>query len=114
MTPVVVVLFDLGGVIVDLTGLDDFLDRHDLDPVDFWPAWLELGAGNDFESGRTTADEFAAAFLRQFDLGVDAGDVTFLDDNLVNVAAADRVGMTGFHARSPDEARTALGLSLRR
>jgi hypothetical protein len=63
-----VVLFDLGGVIVDLTGLEQFLDRHRLERATFWPAWLELGAGNKFESGRSTPAEFAASFLRQFEI----------------------------------------------
>ncbi len=63
-----VVVFDLGGVIVDLSGLDHFLSRHDLVPEEFMPAWLDLGAGHDFESGRTSPAEFAEAFLAEFDL----------------------------------------------
>ncbi|MGB9344602.1 MAG: HAD family phosphatase [Ilumatobacteraceae bacterium] len=189
-----VVLFDLGGVIVDLGGLEDFLDRHDLDPSEFWPAWLELGAGHRFESGQSTPDEFARAFLEQFDVDLspemfleefaawpsgllpgaaelvdelrsagittatlsntnpihwaspfnqtvivpmfdrhfpsfelglakpvpaifelvvemltgDPGEITFLDDNQVNVEAARRVGLAAFHVRGPAEARRAL------
>jgi HAD superfamily hydrolase (TIGR01509 family) len=63
-----VVLFDLGGVIVDLSGLDRFLYRHGLVAADFWPKWLALGAGNDFERGHTSPDEFARAFLDDFQL----------------------------------------------
>jgi HAD superfamily hydrolase (TIGR01509 family) len=189
-----VVLFDLGGVIVDLAGLEQFLDRHRLERATFWPAWLELGAGNKFESGRSTPAEFAASFLRQFEidltpeefltefsewpsgllpgaeelvddvrsvgaitatlsntnpihwnsvfsqnvivpmfdrhfpsfelgmakparalfervvnmLAVNAAEVTFLDDNLVNVEAAREAGLAAFHVRSPDEARLVL------
>jgi glucose-1-phosphatase len=63
-----VVLFDLGGVIVDLSGLDRFLARHTLPAEVFWPRWLELGAGNDFERGHTSPDEFARAFVDEFGL----------------------------------------------
>jgi HAD superfamily hydrolase (TIGR01509 family) len=67
-----VVLFDLGGVIVDLSGLDRFLARHHLAPREFWPKWLALGAGNDFERGHTSADEFARAFVDEFELAISA------------------------------------------
>ncbi len=189
-----VALFDLGGVIVDLAGLEQFLRRHRLDPATFWPAWLELGAGHEFESGRTTPNEFADAFLAQFEvdltrdgflaefarwpagllpgaaqllgdlrdagvltatlsntnsihwhstfnrelvmpmfdrhfpsfelgrakpdsglfedvirrLDADPADVTFLDDKLVNVEAARRIGMRAFQVDGPAAARRAL------
>jgi putative hydrolase of the HAD superfamily len=189
-----VVLFDLGGVIVDLGGLEDFLDRHELDPSAFWPAWLELGAGHRFESGQSTSDEFARAFLEQFDVDLtpemfleefaawpsgllpgaaelvaelrsarittatlsntnpihwaspfnqtvivpmfdrhfpsfelglakpvpaifelvvemltgDPGEITFLDDNQVNVDAAREAGLAAFLVRGPAEARRVL------
>ena len=67
-----VVLFDLGGVIIDLSGLDRFLARHGLIPDEFWPKWLQLGAGNDFERGHTSSQEFARAFLEEFELTVSA------------------------------------------
>jgi HAD superfamily hydrolase (TIGR01509 family) len=67
---VTVVLFDLGGVIVDLSGLERFLVRHRLEAAEFWPRWLELGAGNDFERGRTSPAEFADAFLAEFELAM--------------------------------------------
>ncbi|CAN5484608.1 hypothetical protein BH24ACT5_BH24ACT5_02280 [soil metagenome] len=64
------VVFDLGGVLVDLSGLDAFLDRHRLDPAEFWPRWLGTGQVADFERGTCTADEFAAVFLAEFDLDI--------------------------------------------
>ncbi|MCP5024867.1 MAG: HAD-IA family hydrolase [Actinomycetia bacterium] len=154
-------------------------------------AWLGLGAGNDFERGQTSTEQFADAFLDQFGLSissdqflaefaawpsgllpgaaqlvadldvvtatlsntntihwqssftqdvvvpmfschfpsfelglakpaeaifaravelldVDPGDVAFVDDNLVNIEAAKRVGLAAFHVRGPAEARSAL------
>lgn len=186
-----VVLFDLGGVIVDLSGMDLFILRHGLVAEEFRRSWLELGAGHDFESGRTSAEAFADAFLDQFELPITGGqflsefaewpsgllpgagelvadldvmtatlsntnpihwaadlaqhqllpmfdrhfpsfqlgiakpapeiferviqllgvrpdEAVFVDDNLVNVTAARRVGLTAFHTNGPVEARAAL------
>lgn len=64
------VLFDLGGVLVDLSGLDTFLDRHRLDRAEFWPRWLGTGRVTDFERGACTADEFATAFVDEFALDI--------------------------------------------
>ena len=73
-----IVLFDLGGVIIDLSGLDRFLHRHALPTEEFWPRWLGLGAGHDFERGLTSPADFADAFIREFDLAI--GPEQFLDE----------------------------------
>ncbi len=65
-----VVLFDLGGVLVDLSGLDSFLDRHAIDRDEFWQRWLGMGAVGEFERGACSVDEFAATFLAQFGLAI--------------------------------------------
>lgn len=67
---VAVVLFDLGGVIVDLSGLDRFLQRHRIDKADFWPRWLGDGRLADFERGESTPAEFASAFVDDFGLAI--------------------------------------------
>ncbi len=64
------VLFDLGGVIVELGGLDAFLTRHGFEPETFWPRWLGMGAGHDFERGASSADAFAEAFVAEFGIGI--------------------------------------------
>ena len=76
--PFDVVVFDLGGVVVDLSGLDAFLVRHRLDPADFWARWLGMGAVGEFERGGCDADEFAATFIGEFDL--DIAPAQFLDE----------------------------------
>ena len=70
------VLFDLGGVIVELGGLDTFLTRHGFEAETFWPRWLGMGAGHDFERGATSAGAFADAFVAEF--GIDATPAQFL------------------------------------
>ena len=76
--PFDVVVFDLGGVVVDLSGLDAFLVRHRLDPADFWARWLGMGAVGEFERGGCDADEFATTFISEFDL--DIAPAQFLDE----------------------------------
>jgi glucose-1-phosphatase len=77
-TPFDVVLFDLGGVLVDLSGLDAFLDRHRLERDAFWRQWLGTGAVGDFERGGCDADAFADTFLAAFDLSITPDQ--FLDE----------------------------------
>ena len=41
-------------------------------------------------------------------LGVPAEHIVFLDDNLINVSAAQAVGLAAFHVHGPEEARSVL------
>ena len=65
-----VLLFDLGGVLVRATGnpvaADGTLPADD----DFWRRWLLSPAVRDFESGRTSPEEFARAVAAEFELEV--------------------------------------------
>jgi putative hydrolase of the HAD superfamily len=74
-----VLLFDLGGVIVELTGLPiwkRWLGGR-LSDREIWESWIHSPAVRRFESGGCDADEFAMALVREFDLPVDAA--TFLE-----------------------------------
>lgn len=73
------ILFDLGGVLVELAGVEQMLfwspgvaDTHEL-----WRRWLHSPAVRGFETGATTRDAFAAAIVAEFALPV-AAEV-FLD-----------------------------------
>jgi putative hydrolase of the HAD superfamily len=65
------VVFDLGGVVLDLAGLRAFLDRHDLDLGEFFRRALGSGAHHAFERGDLTTDEYAVAFLAEAGLDLD-------------------------------------------
>ena len=72
------ILFDLGGVLIDLVGVEqmvawcpDIGDAHEL-----WRRWLRSSAVRRYETGGATRDEFAADVVREFALPVDAD--TFL------------------------------------
>ena len=74
-----VILFDLGGVLIELTGVDQMLAWcPDLpDTAELWRRWLRSPAVRSYETGGATREEFAAAIVAEFALPVDAA--TFID-----------------------------------
>lgn len=66
------VLFDLGGVLVELGGVDLMMEwtggRFTVEEL--WREWLTCPQVHDFESGRTTPGQFAAAVIEAFALPV--------------------------------------------
>jgi HAD superfamily hydrolase (TIGR01509 family) len=69
-----VILFDLGGVLVELGGVGKFMQwlDHSMSVKEMWGRWLGSPAVRRFEIGQTTADEFGAAIVREFALPVGA------------------------------------------
>lgn len=67
-----VILFDLGGVLVELTGVPVMLEwtKHRYDEESLWEAWLNSPAVRSFEKGYSTAEQFADALIREMDLPV--------------------------------------------
>ena len=67
-----VVLFDVGGVLVQLNGITPLLEwlAHRIDVAQMWRMWLTSPAVRAFETGRIDADEFAAQLIREFDLPI--------------------------------------------
>jgi HAD superfamily hydrolase (TIGR01509 family) len=70
--PVSVVLFDVGGVLVQLSGVATVMswvaDRWT--PADVWRRWLHSPAVRAFETGQTDATTFAADLVQELELGV--------------------------------------------
>jgi len=58
-----VVLFDIDGVLVELTGVGDLLrwTPSDFDEANLWAYWLGPEHVRAFETGKTTSTEFALA-----------------------------------------------------
>jgi glucose-1-phosphatase len=71
--PIRVVLFDVGGVLVQLSGVATVLgwvaDRWT--PAELWQRWLRSPAVRAFETGRCDADTFAADLVAELELGVE-------------------------------------------
>jgi glucose-1-phosphatase len=67
-----VVLFDVGGVLVQLSGAATVLEwvAGRLTPAELWRAWLQSPSVRAFETGRTDAATFAATLVEELDLGV--------------------------------------------
>jgi HAD superfamily hydrolase (TIGR01509 family) len=74
-----VILFDLGGVLVELTGVPIMLKwtNYQYDDETLWEAWLNSPAVRSFEIGSSTAEEFADQLIREMDLPV--GKAEFID-----------------------------------
>ena len=77
--PIRVVLFDVGGVLVQLSGVATVLgwvaDRWT--PAELWHRWLHSPAVRAFETGRCDAETFAAQCVAELELGV--APATFLE-----------------------------------
>ncbi len=74
------ILFDLGGVMIELAGVERMLEwSPTLGTTDeLWRRWLSSTAVRDYETGRTDRDAFADAIVGEFGLPVDAE--TFLGE----------------------------------
>ena len=74
-----VVLFDVGGVLLEVHGIAVILDwlEHRVTPEEVWQMWFASPVVRAFESGRIGADEFAAGMLEELRLEMPAN--AFLD-----------------------------------
>jgi glucose-1-phosphatase len=78
--PFDVILFDLGGVLIELAGVDRMLElcNHAFSTDELWARWLASEGVRQFETGRTGADVFGAAMLQEFGLSITAAQ--FLEE----------------------------------
>ncbi len=69
-----VLLFDLGGVLVELGGVPKFLEwlDHSMSVDEMWRRWLQSPAVRRFEIGQATVEEFGEAVVREFGLSIGA------------------------------------------
>jgi putative hydrolase of the HAD superfamily len=74
-----VILFDVGGVLVELRGIPTMLHwlDHRMGMEELWAVWLSSPAVREFETGRCAPDKFAAQIIRELSLPVDQQE--FLD-----------------------------------
>jgi len=74
-----VILFDLGGVLVELTGVPTMLkwtrDRYNEDEL--WEAWIRSPAVRSFETGQSNPKQFAQAIIKEMELPVSSAE--FID-----------------------------------
>jgi HAD superfamily hydrolase (TIGR01509 family) len=74
-----VILFDLGGVLVELGGVPKFMEwlDHSMSVEEMWQRWLGSPAVRRFEIGQATIEEFGVALVREF--GLPVGPEEFID-----------------------------------
>lgn len=75
--PVSVVVFDMGGVLVELGPHTDLIGATALDAETFWSRWLASPAVRAFERGGCGAEEFGRAAVQE--LGLDSSPEEFID-----------------------------------
>jgi putative hydrolase of the HAD superfamily len=78
-----VVLFDMGGVLVELASLPELLGTARSE-TEFWPQWLNSAAVQQFERGGCSPEEFARQAVVDLDLGIEP------DEFLANFARFPR------------------------
>lgn len=68
MRNVTTLLFDLGGVLIELGPVAPMLVSDSHAPDEIWSRWIHSHAVRRFESGQCSADEFAAHMVEEFSL----------------------------------------------
>ena len=68
-----VLLFDVGGVLVQLSGFEAVLEwlGKTVTADEFWRMWLQSASVRKFETGQIDADEFTAGVISEFGLAVE-------------------------------------------
>ncbi|MGH1490403.1 MAG: HAD family hydrolase [Acidimicrobiales bacterium] len=75
-TPLIeAVLFDMGGVLIELGPLDELLGFEPGSGEDFWPRWLRSSAVRALETGKCEVDHFAVELVRELELSLTPADV---------------------------------------
>jgi putative hydrolase of the HAD superfamily len=107
LSQVRVVLFDVGGVLVKLSGIDIMLDwlGHTMTPEEMWRRWLGSETVRRFETGRIDAWAFATGVTSEFDLPIPPQQ--FLD-SFMNWPMELYPGTSDMLSRIPDSYRCAL------
>jgi len=79
MNQIKAILFDLGGVLVELAGIPLTMEwaQKTIARDDFWRMWLNSKGVRNFESGRSTPVEFADHIIAEFELKI--GQEEFLN-----------------------------------
>jgi glucose-1-phosphatase len=75
-----IILFDLGGVLIELAGIDRMLELcgRALSVEELWSRWLASEGVRRFESGLSSPQEFGAAMLAEFGMSIEAAQ--FLEE----------------------------------
>ena len=70
MRDITTLLFDLGGVLIELGDLSDLMATSSKEPRKIWQEWLTSSAVRNFEAGRCDERQFARNMIDEFDLSL--------------------------------------------
>jgi HAD superfamily hydrolase (TIGR01509 family) len=106
-TDIRVLLFDVGGVLVQLSGVETMLGwlGHRVTVDELWRMWLQSASVRKFETGQIGADDFAVGVISEFGLAVDPRQ--FLE-SFISWPTALYPGTLEMLARIPPSYRRAL------
>ena len=79
MNKIDIILFDLGGVLVELTGVSTMLEwtGNKLNERELWEVWLNSPSVRSFEKGHYNAEQFAISLIKE--MGLPVGMTEFID-----------------------------------
>lgn len=69
------IVFDMGGVLVELGPLTEILGDEPMAPEDFWERWLRSPTVRDFERGRCSPEEFGDRLVNELGLSFDGAEM---------------------------------------
>ncbi|MEM7323516.1 MAG: HAD family phosphatase [Actinomycetota bacterium] len=104
-TPIEAVLFDMGGVLVELGPFDEALGLDDLSSEEFWAMWLASPAVRDLEAGRCSVERFADELVIEFGLGHTQGE---LIEHFTNIPLGLFPGAVDLVASVPAQVMTGV------
>jgi putative hydrolase of the HAD superfamily len=104
--PIEAVLFDMGGVLVELGPFDEALGlSNEMTSEEFWATWLASPAVRDLESGRCSVQRFADELVIEFGLGHTQGE---LIEHFTNIPLGLFPGATELVASVPNHLVTGV------
>ena len=77
MRNITTLLFDLGGVLIELGSLSEMMATSPHSDEDIWKGWTRSPSVRRYESGRCTSEEFAENMVNEFELSINASE--FID-----------------------------------
>jgi hypothetical protein len=72
MRNITTVLFDLGGVLIELGPLSEMTATSPISDKNIWKGWIQSSSVRCCESGECTSEEFAENMVAEFKLSITA------------------------------------------
>jgi glucose-1-phosphatase len=74
MRNITTLLFDLGGVLIELGSVSEMMATSPYSEEDIWKGWTRSPSVRRYESGRCTEEEFAENMVKEFELSISTAE----------------------------------------